>query len=88
MKNAYPSGVSGCKITKSLSHNQHLALLFFSLSAIFVSAGRLRRAHRVGCEAACHAVGLRGCRLAKRRCYVKKFTYDVIFFTYYVIFFT
>ena len=24
----------------------------------------------------------------KRRCYVKKFTYDVIFFTYDVIFFT
>ena len=74
MKNASPSGVSGCKITKSLSHNQHPALLFFSLSAIFVSADRLRRALRAGFEAACPAVSLRGSRPAKRRCYVKNIT--------------
>ena len=29
-----------------------------------------------------------GPRPAENRCYVKIFTYDVIFFTYYVMFFT
>ena len=31
---------------------------------------------------------LPGLEVGRNRCYVKKFTYDVIFFTYDVIFFT
>ena len=36
----------------------------------------------------CSVVVARGTGAVKNRCYVKKFTYDVIFFTYDVIFFT